>query len=259
MKKLTCLLPCIILCFLFSCTKPSGVEITQHFPIEHDYYRLFISDGMEVTVTDDVDDIVITADENVMETIKVVNRNGELRITRTDFSIYRMMKADVLIPYNYKLRDLNVDMYSSFTSSYGLEGEEIKITADFHSDIEVNYILADHLKLNLEYYSDFEADLDVMDLLELSMSDSEADITGNTATLKLDMKSSSEIIEHWSGDGYAFACDYCYGTMHDNCIAYLHCYDEIAVELTENSFLHCTGEPYIDESSWDETSCILFE
>ena len=107
---------------LFSCTKPSGVEVTQHFPITKNYYRLYISDGMKVTVTNQVDDIVITADENVMEKVKVHLSGGQLRIERKDFSAFRLMKAEVLLPYNEDLRDIEASMYASFTTSHGISG-----------------------------------------------------------------------------------------------------------------------------------------
>ena len=260
MKKTLTLLSACMLIALFSCTKPSGVEVTQHFPITKNYYRLYISDGMKVTVTNQVDDIVITADENVMEKINVEFRNGDLKIYRRDFSIFRLMKAEVLIPYNYGLHDLDVESYSSFTSSYGIEGDDIKVTIKNFSDVDVNYIQANELKLNLDDNSDFVGDLSVMDFLDLYINRSDVELTGDATNVRLNMSENSEFIERWgSQGGYSFACDYCYGTMRHNCIAYFHCYDKIAVDLTDNSFLHCTGEPDIDDSTWDDTSCIMFD
>lgn len=259
MSKPIHLLSLCLLAALFSCTKPSGVEVTQHFSLSNSYYRLYLGDGMEVTVTESVDDIVITADENVMQKIKVECKNGSLRIYRSDFSLFRLMKAKVRIPYNPGLHELDVNSYSSFTSGYGLEGEDIKVTVCDFSDVDVDYILANNLKLKLDDNADFEGDLTVLDLLDLSIHRSDVDLTGDAASVHLSMSENSEIKKRWDNGGYAFACDYCYGTMTGKCEAYFHCYDRIAVDLTNNSFLHCTGEPYIDESTWDNTSCITFD
>lgn len=259
MKKTLTLTAICALIALFSCTKPSGVEVTEYFSVPDNYYSLYVSDGMEVTVTDQVDQVVITADENVMQKVKVTCKNGRLRIVRSDFSLYRLMKAEVLIPYNSHLHQLDVEMNSSFTTPYGLEGEEITIIGNYYSDIDIPYILTNKLSLKLEYHSDFEGDIDVMDHMDLIMSDSDAKLTGAAAELRLDMSSDSEIVEQWYNGYYAFECDYCYGTMNQKCKAHLHCNDEMAVVLTDNSFLHCTGEPIIDECEWDETSLIIFE
>jgi hypothetical protein len=259
MRKAPALLLCCLLITFFSCTKPSGVEVTEYFPAPSSYYSLYISDGMEVTVTNKVDEIVITADENVMEKVNVSCKNGRLRITRSDFSVYHLMTAKVLIPYNSYLHELDVESNSSFTSSYGLEGEDIKITANYYSDIDINYILADNLEMHLEFNSDFEGDLDVMRRMDLTMEDSDAKISGSADILYLKMSDGSEIKEQWYNGGYSFECNECNGTMTKNCKAYLHCYDNIAMLLTNNSFLYCTGEPDLEGSDWDNTSGIIFK
>lgn len=259
MRKAPALLLCCWLIAFFSCTKPSGVEVTEYFPAPSSYYSLYISDGMEVTVTNKVDEIVITADENVMEKVNVSCKNGRLRITRSDFSVYHLMTAKVLIPYNSYLHELDVESNSSFTSSYGLEGEDIKITANYYSDIDINYILADNLEMHLEFNSDFEGDLDVMRRMDLTMEDSDAIISGSADILYLKMSDGSEIKEQWYNGGYSFECNECNGTMTKNCKAYLHCYDNIAMLLTNNSFLYCTGEPDLEGSDWDNTSGIIFK
>lgn len=260
MRKPLTLLSLCSLIVLFSCTKPSGVEVTEHFPINSSYYKLYISDGMKVTVTNQVNDIVITADENVMEKINVECRNGQLKIYRRDISLIRVMKAEVLIPYNYGLHHLEVDSYSTFTSPFGIEGDEVKIIITDFSDVDVNYIQANELDLKLDNNSDFVGDLSVMDYLDLRINRSDVELTGDATNVHLTMSENSDFIERWgSNGGYSFECDYCYGTMTDNCKAYFHCFDKIAVALTDNCFLHCTGEPDIDESTWDNTSCIIFD
>lgn len=258
LKRNLPLLSLFTLFLLFSCTKPSGVEVTEYFDVPDNYYRLYVGDGMNVTVTDEVDQIVITADENVMKKVIVNYSNGTLKINRTDFSVFGLLTAEVQLPYNSKLHDIQVENSSKFISDFGIEGDIVKIEASSSGKLEINYILANQLKVMLESSSKLTADVDVFDKMDLFLDNSKADITGSTIDLHLKMDSNASILRHWSYGGYEFSCDYCYGTMH-NSTAYLHCYDEIAVDLTFNSTLHCTGRPDIDDSTWDESSSIVFD
>ena len=99
MKRNLTLLSIFSLFLLFSCNKPSGVEVTKYFDAPESYSRLYVSDGMDVVVTDEVDQIVITADENVMEKVIVSYNNGLLSIHRTSFSIFGLQTAQVKLPF----------------------------------------------------------------------------------------------------------------------------------------------------------------
>lgn len=258
MKKSLTLLSLCTLFLLFSCTEPSGVEVTKYFDAPESYYHLYVGDGIDVVVSNKVDQIKITADENVMEKIIVSYSNGTLSIHRTSYSIFGLLTAQVLLPYNPNLHDVDVENCSSFTTTFGLEGETVNIEGSSQSIINVNYILADQLVIDLESSSKITADVDVFDKMDLFLDNSKADLTGSTIDLQLNMSSNAAIIKNWSSGGYEFACDYCYGSMN-NSKAYLHCYDEIAVDLTFNSYLYCTGNPYIEESTWDDSSSIILE
>ena len=259
MKKTTILFCCALLA-LFSCTKPSGVEVTQYYDVPGPYSRLYVGDGMNVTVSNDVEEIVITADENVMEKVKVHLSGGQLRIERKDFSAFRLMKAEVLLPYNEDLRDIEASMYASFTTSHGIEASDVSLTASSFSKVDINYIMANNLTINAENYSDVLADITVYNTTKLDLEHSDADITGSTENLRLKMTSNSELKKHWGNGGYYdFDCSYAYGSMSNSCKAYFHCYEEIEIKLTNNSELHCTGNPYYDECEWDDTSAIVFD
>ena len=258
MKKLLTILAYCLLIAMFSCTKPSGVEITEYFALPSHYDQLYVSDGMEITVTSGGDQIVVTGDENAVSTVKVECSGGRLRITRSDFSVFRLMKCKVELPYNEDLREVEATLYGSFETPYTMQAKKVKLTASSFADINVKYILTDDLTISASNNSDINADVDVNNLTELSLDHSDAEITGSTENLRLDLRGNSELKKRWGNGGYDFDCTYCYGNMNDS-KAYLHCYDKLSVALANESALHFTGHPNYSESSWDETSSLVDE
>lgn len=258
MRRITTLLSLCSLIVLFSCTTPSGNDVTQRFPLPGSYYSLYISDGMKVTVTDAVDEIVITADENVMEKIKVEYKNGRLRIFRKDVALAYVNTSEVLIPYDPALRIIEVSMDSEFSTDYGIEGEQVEIKLDQRSEF-YGYILADEIEIKLSDYSKIDASFDANDNIYLKIFESShAYLDGYTPTVRLEMNDNSTLEKQWNGDFYAFMCDYCYGTMNNNCEAYIDSESEIALDLTNNCYLYYTSNPYLSESTIDDTSDFIY-
>ena len=259
MKKLIALLPLVVFCLMMGCTTPSGVEVTQYFPINNNYINLYISDGMLVTVSDDVDEVVITADENVMEKIKVESSSYNLRIYRKDIALAYPTKTEVLIPHNASLRKVEVSTDSEFSTGYGLAGDEITVKLENRSKF-FSYIMAEKLNLNITENSNAYLTFDVHDLMHLKMSgSSSADLDGYAQNVNLDIQDNSSNENNWNSGYYAFTCDECYGNMNNNCKLYIDCDSEISVNLSNNSFLHYTSNPYVDDSYVDGTSGLIYD
>ena len=259
MKKLIALLPLVVLCLMMGCTTPSGVEVTQYFPINNNYINLYISDGMLVTVSDDVDEVVITGDENVMEKVKVESSSNNLRIYRKDIAIAYPTKTEVLIPHNASLRKVEVNMDSEFSTGYGLAGDEITVQVESRSKF-FGYIMAEKLNLKIADNSDAYVTFDVYELMNLRMSgSSSADLDGDAENVSLDIQDNSSNENNWNSGYYAFSCDECYGNINNNCKLYINCFSEISVNLSNNSFLHYTSNPYVDDSYVDGTSGLIYD
>lgn len=259
MKKLFPLIACCSFFVLFSCTTPSGVKVTETFPVERNYSRLYVSDGMIVTVTDEVDDIVITGDENVMEKLKVeFSSSGLLRIFRRDVSVVYLTTTEVLLPYNDRLKEVDVEMDSEFYTPFGIEGDNVKVILSGRSKFD-GYVYAENdLKLTLSDRSEAQMSFDVGSTMNLKMEHSKADLEGYTPRIFLEMKDKSSIERHWSGNYFTLECDGCYGSMTDGSTAHLHCYDEISVALSNESFIYFTGDPDVDFADVDETSDVIY-
>lgn len=256
MRKVFALLSLCSLIAFFSCTSPSGVEITEYFDADYYYYRLEVSDGMRVTVTDEVDEIVITADENIMAKIEVKFRSGTLRIYRRDFSVAYINTAEVLLPINPDLKEVKVsyDSEVNISPDYGVEADEVMVKVESRSKF-YGYILADKFDLDVADYSSAYIYFDVYSNMDLRIEDhSSCELDGYANTAHLVMKDHSELKKLWDNDLYAFMCDVCHGSMDNHCEAYIDAESEIEMDLTNYSFLYYTSDPYIDGSTIDETS-----
>ena len=259
MRKLFTLLSLCSLIALFSCTSPSGVEVTEHFDADHYYYRLEISDGMIVHVADDIEDIVITADENVMEKIEVRFSSGKLRIHRTDFAVAYVNTAEVWIPVNPDLKEVKVSYDSEFHAypDYGIQADKVVVKVESRSEF-YGYIYSDELDLDVTDYSSADISFDVYSNLDLRIEDhSDCELDGYANTVRLIMKDHSELKKLWNGDYYAFMCDMCYGTMDEYCEAYIDAL-EIEMDLTNYCYLYYTSNPYIGGSTIDGTSDFIY-
>ena len=260
MKKNIALLSICLLIAMFSCTVPSGEHVTEHFPLNSGYYSLYVSDGMIVNISDAVDDIVITTDEAVMQKMHVENNSGRLRIFRNDFSLAYPTKTTVTLPYDPSLKQIEVHMDSEFHahSEYGIEANEVKIKLDGDSKFW-GYVLADNLDLIVNNGSEAVCSYDVHDLMYVKLTDdSYADLDGYADAVNLIMEDNSEIEPGLNGDYYTFSCNYCYGTMNNNCKAYIDCESKIAMTLTNNSFLYYTCAPDVSESLIDDSSDFIY-
>lgn len=260
MKKLITLFSVLSLIVLFSCTKVTGVDVTEHFDASTYYFRLDISDGMKVTVTDEVDDIVITADEGVMQKIKVIATNGTLQIHRTDVGIVYITQAKVLLPYNPFLRQVTVGYDPEFYTPYGLEAGTgtVKIKVNERSTF-TGYILAEKLEMDVLNSSEVDASFDVSNRFDLKIeSSSKATLNGYAPTVHLKMNDNSTLERQWNGDYYAFQCYDCYGSLYSNCTAYIDCENDLSINAAVNSYVYYTSYPNLSGSTVDDTSDFIY-
>lgn len=78
MKRIIFLLPLCLL--VLSCSKYYGEPMTQEFALGSSYSKIDISNGFDVTVSDEVDNVVITVGEEVMDRVVVKVNNNTLII-----------------------------------------------------------------------------------------------------------------------------------------------------------------------------------
>lgn len=122
MKNIVILLSLSLL--FFGCTKDWGTPVTKNYPINGAYTKLDVSNAFEVTVSDQVTDVVVTVGELAHDRVVVKVVDGELLIGFKPNTMYNG-KAVAVIPANANLSDLELSGASSFTGD--LRGDDVDI------------------------------------------------------------------------------------------------------------------------------------
>jgi len=281
MKKYLFILSAIVLFAFTSCNKIilSGNNITEEFIIEGSYTELCVENAFEVTVTDAVDQITITTDENVMPKVLVEKDGDKLKIHLKPLSINigTNLELKVLLPYNADLTSVDLSGASEFRSEYGLVGENVEVelsgASDFYGDINAqkvdvdlsgasNFygdILANEADVDLSGSSDIEGAVNITEF-DLGLEGaSDAKLLGQVAKLKINLSGASNIVRQVVEGRYGLVCEQCEGEMSGASSAYIHCDGNILVDLTGASDLHFTGTAFTGDSSTSGGSEIIHE
>ena len=261
------ILSTLVLFAFCSCSKSAGDPVTAEFSIENSYTGLSVENGFDITVSDAVNQLTITAGENVMPNVLVEKVGSKLRIRLRSLSNSYGSEMKVVLPYNPNLTSVELSGASEFHSDYGLEGENVEVNlsgaSEFNCDIE-----ADEIEIDLSgassFFGDIDADVIDMELsgasnveglvaaneLDLDMSGaSDATFTGQVVRLKIGLTGASNIKKTINGTRYGFECDKCEGEMSGGSDAYIHCDGSIKVSLSGGSELHYTGNAATTGSS----------
>lgn len=258
MKKNLIVLSIIAMTAFCSCSEWAGDPITQKFNIDGTYTELEVEDAFDVVVSDTATMITITAGENVMPKVKVVNSGDKLSIYLKGWASNRGKDMTVIIPYNPDLKKVDLSGASDFYSDFPLRGQNVEIelsgASDFYGDIE-----AEEVDMDLSGASSVKGNVTASEL-ELDMSGaSDAMLTGQVSTLKLGLSGASSLKKSIVGSHYAFACGGCEGSMSGSSDAYIHCDGSITVSLSGASDLYYTGSAVTRGSSTSGGSNIVHD
>ena len=137
----------------FGCTKDWGNPATRNYPVNAPYTKLDVSNAFEVTVSDQVTDVVVTVGELAQERVVVRVVDGELQIgfKPNTFGFQPNCKAVAVIPANANLSDLELSGASSFTGD--LRGADVDIELSGASTYRGN-VEATELDIDLSGASD---------------------------------------------------------------------------------------------------------
>lgn len=257
MKKYLFVLSALVLFAFSGCQKFAGDPITKDFNVPGAYTELEVHNAFDVTVSDAVDVITITAGENVMPKVIVEVVENTLKIRLKTANVYGgEMKA--IIPYNANLTSVDLSGASEFHSEYGLYGEKVEVelsgASNFYCDID-----ADEIDMDISGASHFTGNIDASQL-DLDMSGaSDATLRGQVTTLDLDLSGASSIKKTINGSSYGFECDVCKGEMSGASNAYIHCNSIIKVNLSGSSDLHFTGDAFTADSNCTGGSNIIHD
>lgn len=257
-KNLIVLFSIVTMTAFVSCSDWAGEPITQVFSVDGAYSELDVEDAFSVYVSDTATMITITAGENVMPKVRVVNNDDGLRIYLKGWASNRGKDMTVIIPYNADLKKVDLSGASDFYSEFPLTGQNVEIelsgSSDFYGDIE-----AEEVDMDLSGSSSVKGNVTASEL-ELDMSGaSDAMLTGQVSTLKLGLSGASSLKRSIVGRHYAFVCDNCEGSMSGSSEAYIHCDGSITVSLSGASDLYYTGSAVTRGSSTSGSSNIVHD
>ena len=238
LKKELIILQAIVLAFFCSCSKWDGDFITQEFSVNGIYTELEVEDAFDVTVSDEVSLISITAGDRIMSKVKVEMNDNKLKIYLKEWTIcYGTMK--VTLPYNPDLVKVDLSGSSSFHSLFPMKGQKVD--------------------LELSGASDFFGSVEV-DKLKLDMSgSSNATIDGVVRILDMDISGSSDLVQKIVGNHYTLVCDQCKCSMSGSSNAYIHCNNSISGSLSGSSTLYYTGNAATSNCSTSGGSSIIHD
>lgn len=260
MKKYFAVFSVLILFAFTGCYKNAGNPITKEFSVSGNYTELQVEDAFEVTVSDAVSQVTITAGENIMPKVVVEVDGNKLKIRLKPVAVVvNDTELKAVIPYNINLTNVDLSGASEFHSSFGLQGQKVEVELSGASDFYCN-IAADKVEIDASGASNFYGNVNAASELFLDMSgSSNAAIMGQAPTFKMDLSGASTFQRKVDGTRYAFSCSKCRGEMSGSSDAYLHCDNSIKVDLSGSSDLHYTGEASTSGSTTSGASDIIHD
>lgn len=238
MKKKLIILPAVVLAFFCSCSKWEGDLITQEFSVNGIYTELEVEDAFDVTVSDEVSQISITAGDRIMSKVKVEKNGNKLKLYLKGWTVsHGTMK--VTLPYNPDLVKVDLSGASDFHSSFPMKGQKVEVEISGASD----------------FFGSVEADE-----LELDISgSSNATIDGVVRNLDMDISGSSDLVQKIVENHYSLVCDQCECSISGSSDAYIHCNNSISGSVSGSSSLHYTGNAATSNCSTSGSSSITHD
>lgn len=218
-----------------------GEPVTKEFEVAGPYTCLDVSHAFDVTVSDAVDQVQVTAGEKIMPNVRVELKGNTLRIYLKPRKSTFTSAMRVLLPYNAALTDIELSGASDFHSKFGLEGTKVTVSLSGDADCDCD-IRAEEIEIEGSGASDYEGKVTAA-CLKLDLSgDSDAKIQGEVGKLILDLSGASDLETNVVGKRYGLVCNSCEGSLSGDSDADLHCDGIIRVSLSGASDLHYTGD-----------------
>ena len=229
MKKYIILLMLCTLCV--SCSRNYGEPVTKEFPISGTYTCLDISHAFEVTVSDQVTDVMVTVGEKAIDDVRVEVKDGTLFIGFNWWNFYEG-EAKAVIPAGAVIDELCLSGASTFTGD--LSGDEVECDLSGSSSYFGN-ISANDIDFDISGSSTYFGNVTTTTLeMDLSGS-SRATISGSCDDeMEIGISGASNL------NATGFDVQYVKGNMSGASTAYVNCCRSLRVVLSGASYLYYT-------------------
>ena len=126
----------LLLSSLFGCDKFAGESITVTFDILNEYKELHISNAINVVISDTVEEVKVTAGENLIPNIIIEEKGDNLDIRLKDGIYFFNSVVNIELPANSSLTKLNLSDASDIEGK--VNTEELTINLTDASDAKLN-------------------------------------------------------------------------------------------------------------------------
>ncbi len=182
-------------CMSPSVIRGSGREATGEFDIRLDYTSLEVSSGIIVElVRSDVGVGFITADEEVLEHVSIIQEDGRVKVSYEPsfISVQSRIKTVVTMPLGERLARLDVSSAARIVSDERLQGGEIEMEATSAGKIEVD-VDAVEVEIDLGSAANFSGNV-VAERLEVEVtSAARCDVAGDVGDFVGEASSAGDI------------------------------------------------------------------
>ena len=136
-----------LLSALFGCDKFAGDSFTKTFNIENTYSELYVSNAINVIISDSVEEVKVTAGENLMPNVIIEEKGDILDIRLKDGIYFFNSVVNIELPVNPNLTELTLSDASDIKGE--VNAEELTINLRDASDAKLKGYVK-KLALNLK-------------------------------------------------------------------------------------------------------------
>lgn len=172
--------------------KGSGNIVTRTMPAP-DFDAIDVSRAVKVVISDRASEILIEADDNLIDLVVVKAKKGELEIT-LDKTVNNIQNANVTVtvPSNGKIRSLDASSASKITAETTLRADKFSIDASSTAKIEAT-VEAASCSIDASSASKIRAAVTAVNCSVDASSASKITLTGSADRFSADLSSASKL------------------------------------------------------------------
>ena len=198
------LMSCVVLPINTTVVKGNGNHTRAMFVLASDYTAVSVQEGITVLFVDpQTGEFSIDADENVMEYVSVVERDGRVKVSYEPGIVFREhgVKTVVTMPLSAALTRLDVSSSGKIESRLPITGDR---TLHLHGSSSGDFVLdaqIDKIKMEMSSSADFRGNVSVREFEAVLSSSADVRVSGRAKECTVKASSSADF------KGYDIVCE----------------------------------------------------
>ncbi len=232
---------CVVLPLNVTVVKGNGNLTRATFDLASDYTSVTVQEGITVLLVDPATgEFSITADENVMEYVSVVERDGRVKVSYEPNITFQKngIETVVTMPLSAALTHIKVSSSGKIESRLPITGVstlslEGSSSGDIVLDAEVN-----KMELEMSSSADFRGNVSVREFEAGLSSSATVRITGHTRECTVEASSSADF------KGYDFVCEEVEADVSSSGSIEITVTDKLNAEASSSGDIRYKGSPW---------------